>query len=375
MRLFKTFLSVLALCFPLLCFAQKQSNWDETLDRYELICERCLELQKVKQQGGEVPKESLSSLMVQLTMLKRSLSEAQGQMSAAQKARFEMIRRRFGDRPETTVSQPSSGTSSKASESVLTQNAPAGIQTGSMSPEKKAGTGKAPLPVAPPEKPMQMDVERKRLDLQVLEPASAMPLPVVSHQRQAGLLPFFEVGRDHTVLDQGSFSRNDLSSGFFLALQTGVCPMASYGLRAGVTGKEWGFHASARSSFENLTASPEYSCNSDGIMSNGARIWFGGNTSRQLNIVSAGVSRKIGGTGLLVYSGAGYGSYSYYLQDVEGRWATVEDISCGGLALEIGLITNLGSVVPACGHLVLGVGCTAVDFRYSDLSVSLGWRF
>lgn len=342
MRPFKTLLSVLALCFPLLCSAQKQSNWDETLDRYELICERCLELQKVKQEGGEVPKESLSSLMVQLTMLKRSLSEAQGQMSAAQKARFEMIRRRFG---------------------------------GSVSPKKNAGAGKSPLPVAPPEKPMQMVVERKRLDLQVLEPASAMPLPAASHQRQAGLLPFSEVSSDHTLLDQESVPRNDGNSGFFLTVQAGVYPMTTYGLRAGVTGRKWGFHAGARSSFDNVTVSPGYSCNADGIMPNGARIWFGGNTSRQLMIASAGVSRKIGRTGILVYSGAGYGSYSYYLQDVEGRWATVGDLSCRGLALEIGLMTSLGSVVPACDHLLLGVGCTAVDFRYSDLSVSLGWRF
>ena len=65
-----------ALCFVLLLvscltFASpKARNWDKVLDRYEILCQQCLELKQQADSGQEIPKHKFSKLVRELNTLK-----------------------------------------------------------------------------------------------------------------------------------------------------------------------------------------------------------------------------------------------------------------------------------------------------------------
>ena len=65
------------------------------LDRYEILCQECLDLKRQADSGKEIPKHRFSKLIRELNSLKSELKEASGQMSEEQEERFALIRDRF----------------------------------------------------------------------------------------------------------------------------------------------------------------------------------------------------------------------------------------------------------------------------------------
>ena len=335
------FLVFIFLAFvPYLCFAQQQSNWDETLDRYELICERCLELKRNQEAGQNVPKESISSLKTQLTMLRNSLLQVQGQMSAAQKARFNMIRQRFGENPAAkTISStklvkeakaPDKKTEKEpvatADEIKIRDTIPSlkltGVDTGNL-------VGKADVPVLPDKiEPLKFDKEQ-----------------------------------------QNTKRRNE----YLIAAQAAVYPLQSYGLMAGILLKAdnnvcWGAYIKGLSDFRFKKITPGYSCDPSGTMDNGKKVWTDGETTgRRFSFSVGGIARL--GTHFGLYLGAGYGSSQYYLKDVNDVWVSVSGISARGVILEAGINGFFGR------HFYASAGVSSTAFRYIEPQLGIGIRF
>ena len=84
-------LLLLALSGGSLCHAAEK-DWDRILDKYEALCESCLEL-KVKAESGEkVSKASLGRLYSSLLDLRSQLRSGTGSMSEVQRRRFERLK-------------------------------------------------------------------------------------------------------------------------------------------------------------------------------------------------------------------------------------------------------------------------------------------
>ena len=96
------------LCFwPSAAAAPQSDNYGKALDKYAYICDRCVEMRAKVESGQSIQMESLSSLLAELSSLRKTLSNASGKMSAAQAARFEAIKvkymqgmKAFGKKPD-----------------------------------------------------------------------------------------------------------------------------------------------------------------------------------------------------------------------------------------------------------------------------------
>lgn len=75
--------------------AQSADSYDSALDKYESICDRCIELRSRINAGEAVDMSALSTLLSELSSLRATLSGASGNMSAAQAERFYSIRERY----------------------------------------------------------------------------------------------------------------------------------------------------------------------------------------------------------------------------------------------------------------------------------------
>jgi hypothetical protein len=95
-RLFRIWFLGLFLLSCCLAAAQDR-NLDRALDRYEAICDRCIDLRLRASSGEAVSSDDLKDLLVELNDLKNMLQNAGYGMSPSQKARFEGIRLRYAE--------------------------------------------------------------------------------------------------------------------------------------------------------------------------------------------------------------------------------------------------------------------------------------
>ena len=333
MRICKIILAALLLLSSCLAFAQ-QKNWDEVLDRYELLCERCLELQEQQQAGVDVPRESLASLTTQLASLRRTLKEAKGKMSAAQQARFDMIRRQFGQ-AGTAQSKPRT--------------------------EKASGPSVRPVAkTSEPEPPVLVQSTPELPEIPVLADTSGVFATSVTELSSPGIITMKAIPE----LPYAGQSRPRL----FVAAQAGVFPALSYGLAAGAVWKRWGVYAKGRHDMRFGIPAPSYLCDSHGAIDGGGQFVQSGKEARRRSIGTAGAVCRFGKTPG-IYCGIGYGQYSYMARDAEGRWARVTDLSTRGPAFDLGFCLFLEK------HFTAAAGICTTGLRYSELELSVGIVF
>lgn len=86
--------------------ARAQDRFDIALDQYESVCNRCLALRAAIDQGESIPQTELRSLLEQIASIRKTLSEASGEMSKAQQRRFASIRDRFLSSGEPRLDDP-----------------------------------------------------------------------------------------------------------------------------------------------------------------------------------------------------------------------------------------------------------------------------
>ena len=151
----------------------------------------------------------------------------------------------------------------------------------------------------------------------------------------------------------------------FILLAEMSAPDFSFGLRAGLKGRTFGGYLACRSNF--VTASPDYTCLSDGTLENGGIFWPGGPEKTTSFTASAGLLAEAA-PWLILYTGAGYGSHQLLWQDIDGTWAQVSDWSAKGLSAEVGAIFRWN-------HLAFSAGVSSVGFRTCSATAGIGFCF
>ena len=71
---------------------------------------------------------------------------------------------------------------------------------------------------------------------------------------------------------------------------------------------------------------------------------------------------------LSVYAGAGYGKHQLFWEDTAGKWASVQDRSASGVAVDAGLVFNWQ-------HLSVMAGVSAIGFKSVFAELGVGYRF
>ena len=308
----KTYLVAVFLLLGIWELPAQEKVWNDALDRYEYICRRCADWRERLQQGGKVPRDSLSAMTAELSSLKKNLQWTLGEMTPGQRRRFEAIRSWYasGEWPQDSLAQVSPFTGVTAE---LKDPMPAVFAAACVS-----AAGKTEAPAANPSVPAK------------------------------------------TKPDVGGIA----------GLTAGVWPDWSAGVLGGVTIGKWGIFVKARSNFKFGKA--DYLCQSDGTTDDGY-IWTGGESRVCRHQVMLDVSYAPI-RALAVYAGAGYGVRSLLWQDADGSWAQVRDRSFRGIAVDAGLLIR-PFPWKGWDHITLLAGVSWLPLRYVDVETGLAVSF
>ena len=308
------------LCFWLSAAAAPQSdNYDKALDKYAYICDRCVEMRAKVESGQSIPMESLSSLLAELSSLRKTLSNASGKMSAAQAARFEAIKVKY--------------------------------MQGMKAFEKK------------PDRPEFISIQKIK---PVTEPVEATMIEIPERSLRWLVSPVEPLAQRPEPLDvrQKGQPRHP-KEGLKLAVlaDAGIFPTPSYGAMAVMTWNGIGAYANYRSDFR--TNEYSYTCSSEGDTEYG-RIWATGESRVSRTVATAGFamfpSRRLG-----FYAGGGLTSFTRCWEDVSGQWAKVEDKSFKSLAVDCGIFLTFRA-------FSVSVGVTSDFSGHIDTQLGVGFR-
>ncbi|MBR3075542.1 MAG: hypothetical protein IKH11_07315 [Bacteroidales bacterium] len=315
---------LMLLCIP--GYAQK--DWDDVLDRYELITERCIQLRSRITAGEAVMDYSVSELIGELGELRNMLKGASESMTPEQRMRFDSIKSRYEGK--TTRQQ-------------ITVHSPTKQKTKSTIVNAKRDT------------PPETLAERNVIKL----------LPAVSNIRPLALESFKPIALAPKTLChpcQIPEERNPQWT-FDLVFDAIFDAKPIPGLFLGTACGKWGGFISARSNF--VSASSSYTTNSSGLTQNEARFWGNGSSRFSYNGITIG-PLWCPLPWLSLYSGAGYAARILTWQDISGEWALVNDFSKHGLSFEAGCLVSLKRF-----DILTGV-CI---FNGISVSAGAGWRF
>lgn len=316
--------------------------WDTLLDKYEALCNACLE----KKSKKEIQQLSKS--------LNEYLEHPEGQMTPAQKERFVSIQNRYrgiitiSDRTVSEVDPPRlirvdtvrRYESVHITDTVFVKEIIGSIELNQYVHNKDTVYHIVQYQSQPTvETPRQETPEPVILAIPVTKPATRI-------RKERPVKDTVIIHPDYIFLANAAVGRS-----------------LSYGATVGVIDK-WGGYASFYSDFRDMVAG--YTCTSDGL-TGGSRIMANGNSERTRLAITAGVCYEATNW-LIAYAGAGYGQTNLFWQDISGTWMNVSDVSTKGAELEIGGIFHLG---------VLGfsLGVSTTQFKYAEFKVGLGFVF
>ncbi|MGM9734885.1 MAG: hypothetical protein ACI3ZL_00580 [Candidatus Cryptobacteroides sp.] len=275
-------IAVLFLCSVAGLGAQTRSGSNASLERelgnYERMCAECAEL-RAKVKAGDIVSKDVAEKTIELFVSKnRELKARQGEMTAAQRARFAAVGKWFscGEMPRM----------------LSIRDVPQVEVSGCLRPRLAQET---------------------MSDTLVLRPSQGIAPSASALMRAAGLRTW--------LLISGSY------------------PVPAGGLTFAMQKGRWGGYASFRSDF--LFSSPAYHCDSDGMLSDGTQMWPGGRKRICTLSATAGPVMGIE-KWLSLYAGAGYGYSQYMWTDIDGNWVQVDDMSFSGIAVEAGCLFTFG---------------------------------
>lgn len=336
-----------SLLVPLLCVpctagfyavaAPPVEDMDKALDKYELLCDECVDLMLRLEAGEKVSRSVVSGLLSSLSDLRKLLRESSGSMTPAQRKRFERIKERYA----MAAGGPKE-----------TERVPVSV------PEPPVKT--APpvvMPVAPAV--AEVKVERKSMGdtLQALSYSfpSVVGMEISGPQRSARLVT--------SAMRRKQAKRRFTYS---LGASISVVPDLSYGAVFSMMSNANGFGGYVKFTGNFASFDYDYECLSDGSFSGGT-IWTNGNSSVSVMNFTAGL-RKNFWPFLGCYAGAGYGRYATFWYDVSDNRAKVTDYSVSGASFECGLLLDLG-------YVEFSAGVSTIAFRYSSLDLGISIRF
>ena len=139
-----------------------------------------------------------------------------------------------------------------------------------------------------------------------------------------------------------------------------LCP----GLLLSFTKGKWGGFVKGAVSLASMQAS--YGCYSDGTTDSGYIWTTGKEAAKRFNISAGGVFSAL--DFLSFYAGAGYGKRQLLWEDTTGQWASVQDRSVSGMALDAGALFSWR-------HLSLMAGISAIGFKTACAELGIGYCF
>ncbi|MBR5660236.1 MAG: hypothetical protein IKW99_01645 [Bacteroidales bacterium] len=296
MRKVLSYLLMLPMLLLTLAAYGQDSRIDLALNRYEIICDKCILLKEKTLKGEDISTDELKELLEQVSDLRTTLQKGSNNMSKSQKDRFEIIRRRY--------------IAAFSGQSAITDG--------------------AVLKVARPE----------------------LDLPRLSWRPETGVIgtEILHSAFGYAQSDNRN-ARKELS--LSLIILGGWRPESlSYGALASITDGKSGVYIKGRSNFNNQVKAV-YSCLSDGT-SNGSPIWTSGNELHSEWSLGAGGILHIAGP-VSIYAGSGYGQTQTLWEDSAGKWARVEDYSVKGICADAGLLLSLGHFAASAGISTIGM--------------------
>lgn len=383
-----------------------QTDWDKVLDRYEALCDQCIDLKLRAESGEKVSGAEFSRLIGNLNNLRKLLREDSGSMSPAQRSRFSRIRDRYsnvfgkGSRTKVRVNADEasgfgSGEVSHA-ENRTGKQAQAGYgPAGSHGENSKYagersdsghdavnqgvngiisergvlhGTGGAQLGATGSQHGVTGDLHGVTGSHGV---SGGSTLYIPETLSTSGLTAeAFSFGTMNIIQRNKGIDPNPKREPRRIAVgaagMVAAAPEFLYGGMVSVVFRknDWGAYAKYLSDYQSNSSS--YNCTSDGKFS-GGKMWLSGNTRTSSYMFSAG-ARKVIWKGLGAFAGVGYGSHSVYWEDVSGNWAKVTDSSVNGAIIEAGVSYTYKL-------LELFVGVSTISFGYNSLECGIGLRF
>ena len=301
--------------------ASARDYWDDVLDRYEHICNRCIELKNRMAAGETVSSSVVTELFKELSNLRNQLKNSSKSMTNAQKRRFESIRSRYEGKDVTSAA--------------LHQK------------QKRPDQSRAVSQV-PPYTPVITRIDK----LPVLKNVSVPHIPfhysefilerrTVSTQPAPEPLPW--------RIDAAAY------------VQFNAVPAPGLFLSAGK--QQFGIFTSICTNLRRDLSS--YTILSDGTIEGGGYYWGNGQSRYTLTSILAGpVWYPF--KDIAVYAGAGYADYGLLCQDTDESWTRVSDYGGKGLAGTAGLMITLKRI-----DLLAGI------WWQNEIAFTLGasWRF
>ena len=89
---------VLAMCLVMLCssaFSQRRDARDKALDRYDVVCNRLIELRDALRRGETISAQEMSALRAEVSSIRSNLQKSPEGLTPEQTIRFNRIRRRY----------------------------------------------------------------------------------------------------------------------------------------------------------------------------------------------------------------------------------------------------------------------------------------
>lgn len=338
-----------------------QTDWDKVLDRYEALCNQCIDLKLRAESGEKVSGAEFSRLVGNLNNLRKLLREDSGSMSPAQRSRFSRIRDRysnvFGKGSRTKVRVNADEASVSGSGEVSHAENRTGKQAGTQASGRldaghdaggqgvDGGTG-----------------DRGAAGSTLYIPETLSTSGLTAEAFSYGAMNIIQ--RDKGIDMNPKREPRRVAVG--VAGMVAAAPEFLYGGMVSVVFRknDWGAYAKYLSDYQSNSSS--YNCTSDGKFS-GGKMWLSGNTRTSSYMFSAG-ARKVIWKGLGAFAGVGYGAHSVYWEDVSGNWAKVTDSSVDGAIIEAGVSYTLKPVE-------FFVGVSTISFGYNSLECGIGLRF
>ena len=383
-----------------------QTDWDKVLDRYEALCNQCIDLKLRAESGEKVSGAEFSRLIGNLNNLRKLLREDSGSMSPAQRSRFSRIRDRYsnvfgkGSRTKVRVNADEASVSGSGevshAENRTGKQAQAGYgPAGSHGENSKYAGERSDSGYSAVNQGVNDDTGERG----VLHGTGGVQLGTTGYQHGVtgalqGVTGSHGVSAGSTLYIPETLSTSGLTAEAFsfgtmdiiqrdkgidpnpkreprriavgAAGMVAAAPEFLYGGMVSVVFRktDWGAYAKYLSDYQSNSSS--YNCTSDGKFS-GGKMWLSGNTRTSSYMFSAG-ARKVIWKGLGAFAGVGYGEHSVYWEDVSGNWAKVTDSSVNGAIIEAGVSYTLKPVE-------FFVGISTISFGYNSLECGIGLRF
>ena len=159
-------------------------------------------------------------------------------------------------------------------------------------------------------------------------------------------------------------SKDVIKREYLIAGVASVRPNLSYGVMVG-TVKKAGYFIKFRTDFKSVSSS--YSCKSDGELETGGVIWSNGLKSRSRIDITGGMLFHVNNW-FFPYFGAGYGSKQLFLQDIQGNWANITDLSYKGVSFDAGVLFRYGKIF-------LSTAVCNTAFKYTEAEMGFGFIF